>query len=61
MSIELNTSLYGPEGSKNDTSLEGFISEAFYTKLGEIDKFKAISALNDQAFIYAITKEDIFS
>ena len=47
MSIELDTSLYRPEGSKNDTLLEGFISKAFYTELGKIDKFKAISALNN--------------
>ena len=47
MSIELDTLLYKLKGSKNDTLLEGFISEAFYTKLGKIDKFKAISALNN--------------
>jgi hypothetical protein len=59
--MELNTLPYGPKGSKNDTLLKGFISEAFYTELGKIDRFKAISALNDQACMHAITKEDIFS
>jgi len=47
MSIKLDTLLYGPEGSKNDTSLKGFITKAFHTELGEIDGFKAISALNN--------------
>jgi hypothetical protein len=49
MSIELDTLLYEPGRTQNNTLLEGFFTklEVFYTKLGEIDKLKAISALNN--------------
>ena len=63
MSIKLDTLLYEPRGMQNDTLLEGFFTklEVFHIKLGKINRFKAISALNNQAYIHAITKEGIFS
>jgi hypothetical protein len=62
MSIELDTLLYRPKGTQNNTLLlEGFFTKAFYTKLNKINRFKAILALNNQSFIYTITKEDIFA
>jgi hypothetical protein len=49
MFIKLDTLLYKLKGMQNDTLPEGFFIklEVFYTELGEIDKFKAISALNN--------------
>ena len=52
------------ENKQQITSLkikqELYNNKTFYITIGEIDRIKTVSILNNQAVIYAITKKDNF-